>query len=286
MGNYYLYLFGQFITRLLPIRWSYALACFISDLHYLLSKADRQAVEANLKVILKVEQVDPAQVREVFHNFGKYLVDFLTMTKRLTSAYMQTHLEVSAVGHVNTVLQQHKGGIVISAHLGNWEMGAVLLPMMGYPISMIALPHKDPRVNLFFNQQREFFGTQVVPTTVAVRRCMEHLKRNRLVAMLVERDFSQHGLVMDFLGKPTMIPKGAALFSLKTGAPIIPCFFIRKQDDYFDVNFHSPIYPPVVQGDITEEVLRAYIKQYLVVIEAHIRQYPSQWLMFREFWVK
>ncbi len=286
MGNYYLYLLGQFITRLLPIRWAYALACFISDLHYSFSKADRQAVEANLKFILNTDRVDQAQVREVFHNFGKYLVDFLTMTKRLTNAYMHTRLEVTDVSHIDRVLQQSKGGIVISAHLGNWEMGAVLLPMLGYPISMIALPHKDPRVNLFFNRQREAFGTQVVPTTVAVRRCMEHLKRNRLVAMLVERDFSQHGLVMNFLGKPTMIPKGAALFSLKTGAPIIPCFFIRTHDDYFKVSFHDPIYPPDVQGDITEEVLRAYIQKYLVVVETHIRQYPTQWLMFREFWVK
>src|SRR5207244_4403340 len=63
MGNYYLYLLASVLTRALPMRFSYAMAVLLADCHYWLSSADRRAVESNLKVILKVNEVPPAMVR-------------------------------------------------------------------------------------------------------------------------------------------------------------------------------------------------------------------------------
>jgi lauroyl/myristoyl acyltransferase len=89
---------------------------------------------------------------------------------------------------------------------------------------------------------------------------------------------------MDFLGHKTMIPKGAAYFSIKTGAPIVPIFFIRRDDDHFEINAYPPIDPPrLADGKITDTIAREYIQQYLTAIEDQIRKNPSQWLLFREF---
>ena len=286
MGNYYLYRIAQFFTTLLPRKMAYGLAVFVADCHCLFSKNDRLAVRENLKVILKVDDVSPVMVRQVFRNFGKYLVDFFTMTRHVNTQFIKEHVHINHVDHVNDVLKHGKGAIVMSGHLGNWEMAGAVLSLLAYPLSVVALPHKDSRVNKFFNDQREFFGTRVIPTTTAVRRVMEHLQDNRLVAIIAERDFSQRGLRMDFLGKPTMIPKGVAMFALKTGAPIVPCFFMRKDNDDFEVNFGAPIYPPtIINGKISDEDLNALIPQYISLIEQEIRRNPTQWLMFREFWI-
>ncbi len=288
MGNYYLYCLGYWLTRILPKPLAYGFGVFISDLHFMFSKADRQSVSNNLKAILNTDHVDNAQVREVFRNFGRYLVDFFTMTKYLNKGCINKMVDVFDLEYVNDVLRHGKGGIIISAHLGNWEMGGAILPMMGYPLSILALPHQDPRVNKFFNDQREAFGSMIIPTAAAsVRRCIEHLKRNRLVAIMVERDFTQHGVKMSFLGKPTMIPKGAAVFSIKTGAPLIPCFFLRGENDRFQISFGKPLMPPQVPaGTISDEVVIDYIKKYIPIVEEQIRKHPTQWLMFREFWIK
>ena len=89
---------------------------------------------------------------------------------------------------------------------------------------------------------------------------------------------------MDFFGHKTMIPKGAAYFSMKTGAPIIPVFFLRTADDHFEINIFPPIEPPrVMDGKINDELAKGYIQQYLTIIEDEIRKNPSQWLLFREF---
>ncbi|MFI5206098.1 MAG: lysophospholipid acyltransferase family protein, partial [Candidatus Paceibacterales bacterium] len=169
MGNYWLYRIGQFLAKILPIQVSYTLVMLLCDLHYYFSKTDRQAVENNLKIAFKADHVPSPQVRAVFRNFGKYLLEFFIMTRRLQPAYLESNVHIKNVEYLNEVLQKGKGGIVVSAHLGNWEMGGAVLPMLGFPLSVVALAHKDPRVNALFNAQREAFGTSVIQTDMAVR---------------------------------------------------------------------------------------------------------------------
>ena len=284
MGNFYVYALGQWLVRILPAKAAYAFAVLISDIHYAFSKADRAAVRANLTAITG-KDVPDEMVRAVFRNFGRYLADFFTLTKKLTPAYIKDHVECVRMELLDEVLKKGKGGIIISAHIGNWEMASCVISAAGHPLSIIALPHKDPRVNAFFNRQREFFGTTVFPTTTAVRRCLEQLRKNRLVALLVDRDFGASGVSVDFLGRKAVIPKGAALFALKTGAPLVPVMLVRKDNGDFQYVFYEPIEPPAVpENGITDGILTAFIGRYLRVIEGMIRQHPDQWLMFREFW--
>ena len=285
MGNYYLYRIGQFLAQRLPMRVSCCLVIFLCDIHYRFSKTDRQCVENNLKILLGTDQVPEAQVRAVFRNFGKCLLEFFGSPKRLDPVYIGSNVRLKNVEHLRKVLQKGKGGILVSAHLGNWEMGGAVLPALGFPLSVVALAHKDPRVNALFNTKREAFGAEVIQADMAVRRIKEHLGKNRLVTILADRDFGNRGLVMDFLGRKTMIPKGAAFFSIKAGVPIIPGFFTRGDDGCFEVNIYPAIEPPkVVEARITDDLLKEYIQQYLTIMEQEIKKNPSQWLLFREFW--
>ena len=273
------------MAKILPLKVSHALVMVLCDLHFCFSKNDRRIVAENLKIVSESDHVPKSQVRAVFRNFGKYLLEFFTLTKRLRPAFLESNVHIKNIEYLNEVLQKGKGGILVSAHLGNWEMGGAILSMLGFPLSVVALEHKDPRVNALFNAQREVFGSMVIQADVAVRRVLEHLQKNRLVAILADRDFGNRGIMMDFFGRQTMIPKGAAFFSLKTGVPIVPIFFIRKTDEHFEINIYPPIYPPDLRGTkITEDTVVAYIHRYLTTIEGEIRKDPSQWLLFREFW--
>ena len=127
----------------------------------------------------------------------------------------------------------------------------------------------------------------VIPMNSAMRKCLEALQENKLIALMVDRDFTMKGEVLDFLGRPTLIPKGPAILSLKTGAPIIPVFIVRQNNERFLLSISEPIFPPqIVDGEVKKEDLTALMKKYVAVIENAIRRYPTQWLIFREFWVK
>ncbi len=283
MFKYYLYKFGQFCVHKLPLKAAYAIAAFISTMQYVFSPRDRRAVRNNLKIIAPDVKNIESMTREVFINFGKYLVEFFRMAKDVNQEYLKKNVKVVNVHHVEEALKRGKGGIILAGHSGNWELGAVILTTLGFPVTAIAMPHKERPVNDLFNGQREALGVKIVQISGAIRECTKALHQNRLVAILADRDFTQHGEVMKLFGKKTMIPKGAAAFCLKTGAPIIPAACMRERDGTFTMTLSEPLFAPK-EGDEHQKLLQL-IRQYTFIIEDIIRKNPSQWLMFRPFWI-
>jgi len=190
---------------------------------------------------------------------------------------------ITKPGGMTTSEALTKGGVLITAHLGNWEMGAVIVSKLGHSVTVVALPHKERDVNTFFNKQRESRGMTIVPTSTAIRQCLETLRENKFTALAADRDFSLNGEVMDFLGRKAFIPKGPAAFSIKTGAPIVPVFLIRQESNNFVLHFEEPIWPGENGNEHNAQLNLMY--KYVRIMEDKIRQNPEQWMVFREFWV-
>ncbi len=286
MLQYFLYKFGLFIIHIVPRKWSYRFADYVALRHFKDSARDRDAVIHNLAHITGGKDGLEELARRVFLNFGRYLVDFFLMYKTVDRKFVDEKISIVGREHLRRALAAGKGGIILTAHIGNWEMGAAVLDKMGHPVTAIALPHKNPKVNILFNKQREAHGVCVVPTTSAVRRCMEALRKERLVAVLGDRDFGSFGVPLDFLGRKTLIPKGAAFFSCRTGAPIIPTFLTPDGKGCYTLAFSAPIFPPAGVEKNSEAAMVDLMKQYVPVIERKVKEDPTQWLMFREFGIE
>jgi KDO2-lipid IV(A) lauroyltransferase len=285
MFNYSLYRTGQFIAFFSPLKIAYKLAIFFSDLHYIFADKDRKTVRENLKAIFpeKTESQICKIRKSMFRNFAKYLVDFFRFEK-LNKEYINKHIRIENIHYFDEALSKRKGAIVLTAHFGNWELGGVVIALLGYPFWAVALPHKDKRVDNFFNFQRESKGVKVIPLGRAVKTCLDILRKNELLALVGDRDFSEKGIVLDFFGKPSLFPEGPAAFSLKTGASILPGFMLRNEDDTFTLRIEKPIeFTPSGnhKKDVTEIILR-----YKIIFEDYIRKYPDQWYMFRKFWIE
>lgn len=284
MFNYILYRLGQFIALSVPLKMAYGIAVFASDLRYLFAVKDRRRVKANLKAIFPdktASRIRGIRLR-MSRNFAKYLVDFFRFEK-IDKEYIKKYVRIENIHNFDAALSKGKGVITLTAHLGNWELGGIVIALLGYPFWVVALPHKDKRVDKFFNFQRERKGLKVVPLGRAVRACLDLLKQNKIVALVGDRDFTQKGLILDFFGRPTCLPEGAAAISLKTGAPIVPGFMLRNKDDTFTLTIEKPIeFTPT--GDRDKDLI-SLIGRYKKVIEDYIRKYPDQWYMFRKFWI-
>jgi len=273
-----------FLNRCSP-SFCYKLAEFISDAQYFFSWKDRRAVRSNLKEILPSHENLSYYTREVFRNFGRYLVEFFQMERIVDGAYIRKNVKVQHLEYVQQVLDQGRGGIILTAHLGSWELGAGVLSMLGYPSTVVALPHNEKWVNDLFNRQREAKGLSIISVRQAVRGCLGLLRDNQLVSIVGDRDFNSRGKVMDFLGRKAIVPRGPAIFSIKTGAPIIPVFFLRNSDGTFTFSLEQPISPSdFLNEDSQEDAVEKIMMKYMTIMEKKIRQDPSQWLIFREFW--
>lgn len=284
MLNYCIYRFGQFIALILPLKIVYAIAVFLADLHYFISSGDRRSVKANLRVIFadKPDRQLSKISRQVFRNFAKYLVDFFRFEK-LDISYLEKNIKLENIHYFDEALSRGKGVIVLTAHLGNWELGGVAIALLGYPFWVVALPHKDKKVDLFFNTQRNRKGVNVVSMGKAVRSCLAEIRKNHMVALVGDRDFTEKGIIIDFFGKPTRFPEGPAALSLMTGASIVPGFMFRNPDDSFTLRIEKPVeFSP--SFDRAKD-LAGLVTAYKNIFEDYIRRFPDQWYIFRRFWV-
>lgn len=278
MISYFLYRFFYLLSKHLPLKFVYGVAVVLSTIKYYCSPRDRKAVINNLKLILPESRHAHLNryAKEVFVNFGKYLVEFFRFPL-LKKEDLGRLVKIRGIEYVDQALKNKKGAIILAAHLGNWELGGVFMALLGYPMIAVALPHRHHKVNSFFNRQRERMGVVVIPSLgIAVRHIYKRLQNNQLVALVGDRDFANAGRRMKFLGATKVIPRGPAVLSLRTGAPIVPGFVIRHEDNTHTIEFLEPL---KVRGS-EEEIMTAYAK----IIEEQILKYPTQWMMFREFW--
>jgi len=284
MCQYLIYKFAQFLAMNLPLGKGYALASFIAKLHYLLSRTDRLIVYGNLRAIFPDRGGKEINrlAKEVFVNFAKYLTDFFRFEK-LDRAFVDKNVKVAGRENLDEALKRGKGVIALTAHLGNYELGGAVISLLGYKFNAVALNHKEKEVNDLFIGQRRRAGVNVIPLGAAVKKCYEALRRGEIVALVGDRDFTPHGLKTEFFGKDAMIPRGPAAFYLKAGAAIVPGFLIRMPDDTFELKFEKAVsYIPTGDGAIDEQKVTGMC---LKVIEEYISRYPSQWYMFRRFWI-
>lgn len=287
MLAYLLFRLGYILAMTFPLKVSYSVARFLADIHYIIYKKERDAIIRNLDTILGASGVQKNKEREiiardVFRNFAKYLIDFFRFSK-IDAAYIKNSVKIIGLSNLEEALKECKGVILLSAHLGNWELGGCIIGKLGYPISAVALTHKNRKVNDFFINQRIIGNVKSIEIGASLRSCYRVLKNNGLLALLGDRNFSATGLSTEFFGRKACMPKGPAVLSIRTGALIVPIFITRERDDTFKMVIEKPIRPPA-SGENEDSVTESLMKRYLTSIENCIKQLPDQWYVFKDFW--
>ena len=281
---YALYRIGVALSLALPLKASYYMAGVIAGLYCRVSKKDRMAVIDNLKTVLGC-RADDARLavmgREVFKNFAKYLVDFFRFAK-IDETYIKRLVTVEGTEHIDAALKAGKGAILLSAHIGNWELGGAALSFLGYPVNAVVLTHRNEKINDFFTGQRLHVRIRPIEIGASLKACYRAIKCNGLLALLGDRDFTKNGIVMNFFGKPATIPRGPAVFAYRQGSAVLPTFMVRNPDDTFRLFVEGPIIADRAkeEGAAVKEVAEKYLR----AIESCIRKYPTQWYVFRNIW--
>lgn len=283
MFEYGAYWLADFISRTIPRHVAYWFALRLSDLYYFFERRGRGAVMANLKQVMAFKGWYPTErelrltARTTFQFFGKYLVDFFRF-QRLDEADIRRLVVIEHPEYIEQAYRAGKGVIAVTAHLGNWEIGGAVLAGLGYPINVVALRQPSAKLNDFFQKHRRKRGMVVMPLGASVKRLLGALRQKEFVALLADRDYSEHHDFSMLCGAPACLPRGAAWLAEKTGAVIMPGFVLRNEDDTFLMKMYPPIMP--VPGMPRDEIQRKISR----VLEEAISAYPHQWFMFQKVW--
>jgi len=189
-------------------------------------------------------------------------------------------------GIFDRLLAGGKGILLVAAHFGSWELGAVILrKVLGYPLTMVAMAEPSEGVNRIRRDMRATMGVELlevrqsIDTPLQIRR---HLAENRIVAMLLDRHLGRDRIAVDFCGREAHFLKTPSLMSYLSGAPMLPAWIVRHPDGRFRCLFDEPVW--VTRGGDREATLRTATQAIADRLAAKIRQYPHLWYQFYPFW--
>jgi len=283
--KYYWLKFAELLARLLPRRMSYGIARRVADLYVLFDNRGRESVIANLRQIQAGSGValSPRALhslaRENFLNFAKYLVDFFKFL-RLDRNKIENLIHFGNVPEaLDNLLAHGKGIIFLSAHLGNWELGAAALAARGYKLNSVALQVHDKKLNDLYRRYRAMRGLYPIPFGRAGREFIAALRRNEIVGVIADRDFTGSNHTVEFFGRPARLPDGPAKLALATGAPLLPIFMVRLPDETFAYIMEEPIW-----ADKSRQTVDDVMRLIATALEGVIRQHSEQWFLFHNLW--
>jgi Kdo2-lipid IVA lauroyltransferase/acyltransferase len=272
----------QTVVRALPERSALQLGGLVGLLVFRSVRRYREVALRNLQLSFGWEPArTEAVARETFRNLGKTLVEFLRLPGR-SPADIRRSCRLEGMEHVREALAAGRGLIIISAHYGNWELFAARVVADGIPLSVVVREADDAGTNALVNGIRESCGYRVIPRQSAPRGVLEALRRNQVVALMMDQNTIAGGEFVPFFDRLAATVTGPAVFALRTGAALIPVFAVRQPDDTHIGQIGPPVALPRT-GDRAEDV-RALTAQLTALIEAQVRADPTQWFWIHDRW--
>ena len=280
------YRMGEFMLRrlvqilpVLPSRLVSSVMRLLARISYGLLWKYRQRMEENVASVFGNELSSgekKALVWAAWLSFARGVLD-TTLAMHGSKERIMTAVTLEGEEHVRRALEQGRGVLALSAHLGSFTMIGARLAAGGYPFSVVVKQPQDRRFARLIDDYRAQVGIHTIsakPRREAVRGILKALRDNRVVLVLAD-EFKSGDVMVDFLGSTAPAPRGPATLALRTGAVTLPMFVTRQPDDSLKLSVGAPI-APVESGDV-EQSVAATTALYTRYIEAAIRKHPDQW---------
>ena len=268
-------------ARYLPTRLCHWLGKLVALVAYSFSHKDRDGLAFNLSKALNRPMDDSVirkTIRQVFMNYGQYMVDFFLMPQLPSHKARKFFAYLEGEEILQNALAKGRGAILLSAHVGNWEFGGTMMRLAHYPLAVVAMAHNTSATNALINRLRKDKGITVIEmdqSPFSGVEILRHLRKNGIVAMIGDRDFFGRGHQITFFGKKVVFPVGPVVLAMKSGAALIPAFVLKQSDGRYFGILEEAI-PLLLEGE-RDDVIKKNLGKTARVFEEYIRRHPDQW---------
>jgi len=235
----------------------------------------------NLEAIAAVQADRKRLARSCFHNFLRMLHDFCDCAAGGSARVNALMYERRGFEFLEGGRRHGKGILLITGHLGAWELGGMVLAADGFPVNVVTMAEPTQELNEWRQKYRERFGIKTITVgsdKFAFVEIIQALRRNELVAMLIDRPYLNSGVPVNFFGRSTLFSAAAARIWQYTQASVIPAFVVQLNPGQYGCY----AYPPIdMAADRTVEENSQGIAN---VFQAIIREFPEQWFNFVPIW--
>jgi KDO2-lipid IV(A) lauroyltransferase len=286
---YHLLLFSIPIFRNLPPKALILISRIVGTIVFYLFRKYRNRVMENLSIAFGREK-DLREIkilaREAFFHFTLTPLETVyVIANALPFERFILKIKIDGKEHLDEALTKKKGVIALGVHLGSFTLLGTRLAVEGYPINIMINQGHFPKLWKRLNAYQEKVGQKIFPPkpiTISVKKSLNCLHRNEILYLIADEQQRRGGLPVPFFGQQAFTPSGPAIFSLKTGAPILPMFVLRKNGIERTLIIGSPI---EIERTLDEEKdIESLTAKFTKVIEDMVRQYPSQWAWLNRRW--
>ena len=272
------------VLGLIPRPLSRRCGNVIGQVWYLVDRRRRNIAMDNLHRAFaneKSEKEIRRLAKKVFGNISQILFE-VGWALRLSHDEFGRYFHIEGMTNYLNAREKGKGVLVLTAHMGNWELLPIISAMTGKTVSIVYRPLDFSPLDQFFIDCRSRFGDKVLARSEALKKIVRRIKRGEAIAMLMDQNVAWHkGVFVDFFDHRACTGKFMAHLALKTGAAVVPLFIARDKDGY-KAEF-GPEVSLIHTGDKTRDI-EENTQQYNHIIEAFIRRYPDQWFWVHRRW--
>lgn len=286
MSNAWQYTLLKTISRLiclLPYSGVLSLGNAMGKLYYRIAGRQRKRAINQMQECLGFSAAEAEEtISRLFRNLGKTFLEVM-YTPALTAQSVQEYITIENRHYLDESLQQGRGVVLLTAHVGNWEWLGAALAMAGFPLTSVMKRQPNDQHTRLLNEHREMVGIEIFARgTTEMIGAARALKKGKILALVADQDAGPDGVFIEFLGKMASTPAGAAVFAKRFKAPVVPMFILRKPGGGHQVMIHKPMYYEDTGNE--QQDLYDFTKKTSQVIEDTIREYPDQWLWFQKRW--
>lgn len=279
------------IIRIAPLGVVKAISSTLGDILFFVSKKRRNIAIKNLSHAFRDEKSEQeirglarACCRSFFYNFLETIkINYLFNRPDTTDRIKEMTRNLDETYKKAKKIHDRSGGcIIVTPHLGSWEMSPHIATNVGIPLVIVARPlDNDLLEKLIFNN-RSSSGQVIIPKKNALFALRKSLREGNSVGMLPDQS-TMKGLAIDFFGRPATTTPVPALLSIAYNRPIVVTACCRVKGKFQYEGFVSD---PIMPGEYTDkkaEIIRL-TEEMTRQMESIIRRYPEQYLWIHNRW--
>lgn len=282
--EYILFLFLSFVCQILGLRLSREFSSLISFFFFYILPIRKDVVLDNLKYAFP--NLSSKEIKDIaygsYKNFAITLVEILFLP-RITKDQIKKVFDFTNMDLIEKKEQEKNGVILLTAHFGNWEYGAISVGVhLNKKFSVIVKSQRNHYVNDWMNKARTRWNNEVVPLGVSIRNVYTVLLNKGIIGIAADQRGPEESIKLEFFGRKTSVYTGPAILSLKMNSPLIYGVSVRQPDYSYKMEFIEISRQNL--PDEYDEKVRVLSERMLKQLEESIRKHPEQWLWMHKRW--
>ena len=267
------------LARWLPLGLARALAASIGKLYALTDPAGVACIRKNLQLL--DAGTDGRRAQNVYAEFGQTMADYFYITTRQPDEAMKIIREQVGYSHLEEMRKKGQGGVIVTAHLGLFELGGMIMAHHGFPTAVLTLPEPTSGLTAWRAQARKQWGAETIEVGSDAFVFLDIARRLRegwLIAALIDRPNSPDPSPVAFPNGTTKFSSGILLIAEQCRVPVVPATIVRMSNGLYRAEVFAPIM--IESRGSRAQTLQFYSQQIADILLPTLCAHPEQWYQF------